>query len=107
MNSEQALLKYTNAVDAVKDHIEKNKSIFDAHERLVFQVIDAENELRDAVAASGQGVQNGSHKVTFEKQTQTIFDEDKMKCYLSAEEMQKVTTVNERPPRITINEIKI
>lgn len=107
MNSEQALLKYTNAVGAVKEHIQEHKGIFDAHERLVFQVIDAENELRDAVAASGQGVQNGSHKVTFEKQTQTIFDEDKMKCYLSAEEMQKVTTVNERPPRITINEIKI
>ena len=37
----------------------------------------------------------GHTKVTFEKQTQTVFDEDKLGIYLSAEEMEKVKTVND------------
>lgn len=107
--SSTALQKYSNAVAAVKEHKEANAGVFDAHEKLVFAVIDAENELRDAVAVSKEGVSNGMHRVTITPQTQTIVDPDDLKAHqgeaLTPELIAELTKTYERPPRITIGEV--
>lgn len=91
---------------AIEENIKDHKDIFDAHERLVMQAIDAENALRDAVADAGEGVSNGLYTVTFTPQTQTIFDEEKILAQVGMSKDVAVgmglITVNQRPPRITI-----
>lgn len=97
MSKESALSKYTNAVAAVEEHAKENKTVFESHQRLVGNVIDAENELRDAVAESGSGVSNGLFTVTYAPVTQTVFDEEKVR-----KACPDAITVNQRPPKITI-----
>lgn len=106
---EQAIQKYADAVEAIKEHKEANATVFDAHQKLLFTLMDAENALRDAVAESGTGVENGKFKVTVTPQTQEVFDEEKT---LQALRVTKegaiaagVIMVNQRPPRITISEL--
>ena len=97
MSKESALTKYGNAVAALEDHIEANKPLFDAHQKLAMAVIDAENELRDAVAEDGSGVSNAAYIVTIEPKSQTIYDEAKIRAACP-----DAISTQTRPPRITI-----
>ena len=111
MSTQNALAKYSKAVQAVKDHQEDNKEVFDAHQKLVFDVIDAENELRDAVAESAEevikdGLSNGTHKVTVTRQTQRVYNEEKMHQFLSPTQFAQVVNDVTRPVKISITEIK-
>lgn len=101
-NKESALTKYGNAVGALEAHIEANKPTFEAHQALAMKVIDAENELRDAVAEDGSGVSNMAFTVTVEPKTQTIYDEEKIKATCP-----EAITTQQRPPRITISKNRV
>jgi hypothetical protein len=125
------LENYTKAVQTVKNHIEDNKEIFDAHQKLVMSVIDTENELRDAIAervtaleadTSEAGIQalnefvrtgamNGSYKVTATPQTQTWADIEELDKEVSSGRMSKETRdrivkTQKRPAKISITELK-
>lgn len=110
MSNENALLKYSNAVAALKDHIKDNKTIFDAHQKLVYAVMDAENELRDAVAETKEGVKNETHIVTVTPVTITQVDPDDVRARqgqaLTPEVIGEIIKTIERPPRIVISEVK-
>jgi len=105
-----ALQKYSNVKDELNNHINQNKSIFDAHEKIVMKLIDAENELRDAVAESGQGLNDGLNIVTVTPQTQTVYDEEKILSALRVSKEGAIAAgliqINQRPPRITIGIVK-
>lgn len=106
--SQKALNKYTEAMRAMKAHQEANQAVFDGHKRLLFAVIDAEGQLKDSVAESGEDVANDEYKVTIEKQTMTIYDDAKLRAALSSNPaaLNGIITVQQRPPRITIREQK-
>lgn len=105
MNPQATLQAYTNADQARKDHIAANAEVFKQHERLVMAVIDAENNLRDAVAESGQPIENGSYRVTVTPQTMRTYDEDKLRAALSSNPAILADAIKDvpRPPRITIS----
>ena len=102
---ETLLQKFTNTKEALQEHIRENQAVFSAHEKLVMYVIDAENELRDAVAESGQGINNGLYDVVVTPQTQRIYNEDNMHQYLNATQFADIVNDVKRPARITIREI--
>ena len=102
MTKESSLEKYTQAIERRNAHIEANKNIFNAHEQIVMQVIEAENELRDAVAEANAGVSNGEYTVTIEPQARRQYNEEKMKQYLSGPQFAEVVNDIQRPPRISI-----
>ena len=106
MSKESALEKFTSAKQAIIDHIEQNKSVFEAHERLVGRLIDAENDLRDAVAEAGKGVSNADYTVTCTPQTQEVWDEQKTCEALRVSKEGAIAAgllmVNKRPHRISI-----
>lgn len=110
MNAATSLEKYTKAVDAVKAHTEANSSVFTMHKSLMMQLIDAENELRDAVAEAGAGVSNAQHRVTITPQEQTWGDIETLKALegktINAETIAQIVKTQKRPPRITITEQK-
>ena len=99
-------MKYTNAIDAQKDHMSNNPEVFKENNRLVMAIIDAENELRDAVAESGTGVSNGSFNVTITPVAQRIYNEDKLHEFLSPTQFAQVVNDVTRPARITIGALK-
>ena len=101
MSKETALSKYGNAVAALEEHIEANKPLFDRHQQLAMAVVDAENELRDAVAEDGSGVSNALYNVTIEPKTQTVYDDAliKAKC-------PEAISTTQRPPKITISKAR-
>ena len=105
-----ALQRYSKIKDELNDHINQNKPIFDAHEKIVMRLIDAENELRDAVAESGQSIDNGLIRVNVVPQTQTVYDEEKLLTALRVSKEGAIAAgiiqINQRPPRITIGVMK-
>lgn len=105
MAKENLLQKYTQAIAARDEHIEENKSVFATHKKLVFAIIDAENELRDAVAESGSGVENGVFKVTCTPQTQVVYDNEALSKLLQPDEIDKVVKEVTRPSKIVISRI--
>lgn len=98
--AQAALEKYAKAVLSIKDYGDQNKSVFEEHNRLMMNVIDAESELRDIVAVEKKGFDNGMFKVVVTPMTQTVFDEERIR-----EEMPEAITVVERPLKISISEI--
>lgn len=108
MSKETAVVKFASAKAAVAEHIEANKPVFNAHQNLVMNLIDAENELRDAVAESDTGISEGTVTVTREPQTQVVLDEEKILATLGITREQAVERgliqINQRPPRITIHD---
>jgi hypothetical protein len=111
MDPQNSLSKYSKAVQAVKDHQEKNREVFDAHKNLLMQVIDAEGELRDAVAENGASISDESTKVTVTPQTQTWADIPTIDALItqgkiSATLRTEIVKTQQRPPRITISEVK-
>lgn len=107
---------YTAAVNAIENHKEDNKSVFDAHQTLLFRLIDAENELRDDAAArhasdeAYTGETNGSHRITVTPQTQTFVDIEKLDAMVASGRISKeirdeLVQTNTRPPRITIGTV--
>lgn len=102
-----ALDKYTAAVEKRNEHITANKSVFTAHEQIVNSIIDAENELRDAVAETGAGVSNEAFRVTLVPQTQTWGDIEEVDKFVAGGKLSKadrdqIVKTQTRPPRITI-----
>lgn len=104
------LEKYTQAVARLKDHQEANKPVFDEHKELMLNVIDSENELRDAVAVTLQGEKNAYHEVVVREETQEVFEEDKVLGALGLTKQGAIDkgfiAVNKRPPRIIIRETR-
>lgn len=105
MSTENALEKYTVAIKARDRHFEANKPVFEAHEKFVNDIIDAENDLRDQVAESNKGVENGEYKVIVAPQTQRVYDEEKLKALLTKEQFAMVVKDNPRPAKITIKKL--
>ena len=103
MSTINALDKYANAVKALNDHKEANSAVFNAHQTLLYAVIDAENDLRDQAAEAGVGAENDEYKVTVTPQTMKVYDEEKLKVMLSSEKFAEVVTEQVRPSRITIS----
>ena len=111
MNKENALERYSNAYSAVTAHTNLNTVVFDEHKRLVGLLIDAENELRDAVAEAGASVANSNFRATLTPQTQTYADIEEVDALAQAgritqEERDKVVKTVGRPPRISIHPTK-
>ncbi len=107
MNESQiALDKYTRAKEMLDAHIKNNKDLFEKHQSYVFAVMDAENELRDAVAISKEGVSNEKYKVEVIPQTQAQFDEEKVLAAIGKTKEGAIAAgiiqVVERPARISI-----
>lgn len=106
MSKESALQKYTNAIEERNEHIAQNKPVFDAHERIINKVIDADNELRDAVAEDGKGIENGLYKVTITPQTQKVYDDEMLSKLLQPEELAQVVKEVTRSPKISITALR-
>lgn len=106
MSKETALQKYANAIEERNEHIAANKSVFEAHERIVFRILDAENELRDEVAMANQGVENGLYKVTITPQTQKVYDDEVLSKLLQPEEVSQVVKEVTRSPKISITALR-
>ncbi len=110
MNEKQiALDKYTRAKEMLDAHIRNNKELFDKHQSYVLAVIDAENDLRDAVAIAKEGVQNEEYNVVYTPQSQTIIDEEKVLKALGKTREAAIADglieVVERPARISIKQL--
>lgn len=107
--SQNSLTKYSNAVAALKEHQAANEPVFKEHTRLLGNVIDAENELRDSVAETKEPVANATHRVTITPQTITQVDPDAVRARqgqtLTPEVIAELIQTTERPPRITISEV--
>lgn len=113
MTSAEALEKYTNAVEALKDNIKENQQLFAAHERLVERKIDAENELRDIADEEFKKgawlgpISNGTFQVTVAKQDQVFADIETLDAFvkqgvISPEVRNQIVKTQERPLRISI-----
>jgi len=103
---ENALAKYTQVMDKRKDYIEQHKAIFDGFEKIGMEIIDADNDLRDAVAETGTGINNGSFNVVVTPQTQRVYNEEKMKQYMNSQQFADVVSDVKRPPRITVSPVR-
>lgn len=106
MSKESALQKYANAIEERNEHLEQNKSVFEAHQRIIGKIIDAENELMDAVAESGSGIENGLYKVTITPQTQKVYDDEALSKLLQPEEVDQVVKEVTRSPKISITALR-
>ena len=110
MSATTLLDNYTNAKRAIEDHIEKNRAVFDAHQHIVFRVIDAENALRDAVAETGEAVSNGEYRVTITPQENEVCNFEKLDELIATKQISDIRNLivqkNVRPPRITISPIR-
>jgi len=112
MDTTAALAKYTAAMAQLKSHIASNQGVFDTHQQIVFKVMDAENELRDAVAEAGVGVRNNDYKVTITPQTQTWADIEEIDRIfentgkVDKSQRDQIVKTQPRPPRISITEIQ-
>lgn len=102
-----ALERYENAVEAQKSHIKANEAIFKTHEQLAYQIIDAENYLRDIIAEEKEGVIGSDFTVTYTPQTQTYADIEVIDSLIAggiipqAKRAEIVKTV-ERPAKVSI-----
>lgn len=108
-NPAAALEKYSNVYAELKQHQKDNQSVFTAHQNIVLRLIDAENELRDAVAEAGAGISNADHVVTHTPQTQTwadieVLDRMVADGKLNADLYKEIVKTQNRPPRITVGE---
>lgn len=102
-----ALDKYTSAMNQLNDHTEKNQTVFNEHKNIMLRVIDAENELRDAVAESNAGISNGAFRVTVTPQTQTWADIEAIDRLIAAGSIpaslrEAIVKTTQRPARISI-----
>lgn len=107
-----ALNKYENAREAIAEDIQRNEAVFKAHERLVGNLIDAENSLRDIAAEEGKGDTNGTYTVTVTPQTQTFVDLERLAQFvaegkITQELSNELITINPRPPKISITGVPV
>lgn len=107
MNPATALDKYTSAMNAMTNQQEANSPVFNEHKRLMLQVIDAENELRDAVAESNAGISNGAFRVTVTPQSQTWADIEAVDRLIASGSIpaslrESIVKTTQRPARISI-----
>jgi len=109
--ADAALIAYTSAMDALKGHQEDNKEVFDAHQKLVMNVIDAENVLRDEVAELKESVSNGQYRASYTPQSQTYADIEEIdravsQGIITQEVRSQIVKTVDRAARITIGEIR-
>lgn len=128
MSKANSLDKYSRLVAERNKHIEDNKSVFDAHEKIVFNILDAENELRDKVAEEFEslveraktditvnpeaeaGINNGEFNVVVAGQEQTWADIDAIdklivEGVIPSNRRSEIVKTQKRPPRISIRKI--
>lgn len=101
---------YSNTVDAIKLHVEENKAVFDAHQKLVMRQIDADAVLRDAAVVTGS-LSNGRHDVTVTPQTMTYGDVEAIDDLIahgliSPGLRDRIVKTIERPAHVRIGESK-
>lgn len=101
---------YTNAKHAIEDHIEKHKDVFNAHQQIIFRLIDAENALRDAVSETGEAVSNGEYRVTITQQDMEVCNFEKLDELIATKQIPDIRNLivqkQVRPARITISPIR-
>ncbi len=116
MSIQNSLERFSKAKAEITEHIAQNEGVFKAHERLVGNLIDAENALRDdaaadpAVEATLQPVvvaTNGQFSVTVTPQFQEYVNVDELKIEARGNDtlLRLIKTVK-RSPRINISERK-
>lgn len=94
----------------LEEHQEQNKKVFDDHKKIVFDVMDAENELRDAVAEEKSQVSNALFRVTIAPQTQTYADIEVIDRLIAsgvipASKRGEIVKTVDRPARVNISKI--
>lgn len=106
MSAQNSLEKYTRAKQAVDAHIQANQVVFDAHQKLIFDLVDVENDLRDDVAEEAKGVSNADFSVIYEPITQEVVDMEALQAYIKAGTVPAaIIQKNQRPPRINIRAV--
>ena len=107
-----ALSRYSSAEHSVRDDIQKNKSVFDNHERLVGSLIDARNALEDAAIASADPdavtvTDNGEFRATVTPQNQVVIDPDQLRAshgkLITDELLSVLIKTVKRPPRVSVS----
>ncbi|MGZ8880290.1 MAG: hypothetical protein ACXW1N_08255 [Halobacteriota archaeon] len=110
MSATTLLDNYTNAKHAIEDHIEKHKDIFNAHQQIVFRLIDAEEALREAVDETGEEVSNGEYRVTITPQENEVCNFEKLDELIATKQIPDIRNLivqkNVRRPRITISPVR-
>ncbi len=103
----QLLDACTATREAIESHILANEGVFKSHQALVMRDVDARNALMDAIAESGEteNISNGKDKVTITPQTQTVYDEEKIRKALIGNPglLFEVIKIQKRPSRIVIS----
>lgn len=125
MSKANSLDRYTKLVADRDRHIEDNKAVFDAHQKIVFDIMDAENDLRDKVASEFEslveraktdqtvnpeaeaGINNGEYTVVVSAQEQTWADIEAIDKLIvdgviPSNRRSEIVKNQKRPPRISI-----
>ena len=118
MSKTNALGRYARAFEARRDLIERNRPVFDEYERIGMGIIDAENELRDAVSDEADpklpneanGITGDGFNVTYTPQTQTFADIYVIDALIAggvipASKRAEIVKTVDRPARISIRPI--
>lgn len=111
MSKVNALGKYASAMRARADLIEANKAVFADYERIGMTIIDAESELRDAVAEDKDGIVGDGYQVVYSPQSQTYADIEKIDemiengVKLTPGLRAEIVKTVDRPAKITIRKI--
>jgi hypothetical protein len=111
MEIQAALDSYTRATTALADLEKANESIFNTRKQLALRVLDADGELRDAVAIAGHGISNRNFEVKYTPNTMTFADIDVIDSLIkegkiSPDLRDKIVKTVDRPPRINIVQVK-
>ena len=110
-SANKALEKYTKVQQERKELIAAHKEVFDKFEAIGLRIIDADNELRDAISEYGAGVENDQWVVTIMPQTQTFADIEVIDemiangVQLTPARRSEIVKTVERPLRISIKPV--
>ncbi len=110
MSTFSALQRYVRTVDAIQNHIEENKAIFDDHQRLVMQEIDARSDVEDEAALEAESLAKeplivGSFRLIVHPQTMVVYNDEKI-AEIEKEKGISLKRTQSRPPRIVISKVK-
>jgi len=100
---EEALEKYSRKAQEVESYVKNHQDVFGPHQKLLYDLMDAENELKDAVAEEKATVSNTQFECLYNKNIQRIYNENKMHELLTPTQFASVVDDVERSPRIVIH----
>lgn len=108
--TQSALQRYAQTVRAIKEHIQANSSVFNAHQNLVLAEMDARSDLEDAAVGEEETLSKEpllahGFRVVVMPQEQTVFDEEKIAA-IEKEKGITLITKQKRPARVVVSELK-